>query len=114
MVQNQSLAAPGSQAEISGFLQGNSFRATAISIQPEAQEVATNLPHRHESGNFQGTVSQRPLSGIGHWMIDEHRVMVDKLTRIEESLGDAVVGALVKVGGYYRNGTFYADWLRVK
>jgi len=113
--QDQVLATLGSRVEVYGFFRGETFRARVVRILPGGEAVALEAPgHRHETGNFHGIVRDLPRSGRGYWQIDEHRVLVDSLTRIEEALGKAVVGALVKVSGYYRNSTFYADRIGVK
>lgn len=114
--QSHGLATIGSYAEVMGISRGGTFYATTIEIEPGGKFWQTNSPqnHRHHSGSFQGTINELPPSGLGHWMIDEHRVLVDKLTRIEETQGRVAAGVKVAVEGYYRNTTFYARLVEVK
>ncbi len=113
--QNQGLAASGSHAKIMGVTKGGILYATTVQVEADGESsVGKTANHQHRNGSFLGKIRELPRALLGYWDIDGHRVLVDKLTRIEEALGRAVEGALVAVDGYYRNSTFYARKVQVQ
>lgn len=99
------------RAEVGALVQVVAWQApsTSATEPPEALLITVERPAVQE---FSGVVQRRPRPPIqiGQWLIGGRQVMVTPLTRFDETVGRAIVGATVTVrGGFVANGLFVAQ-----